>query len=126
MFQVCVIAIAGVFASLIIKKDKPEFSVIIIMLIGFYIALRVMSLLGNLMEEIGQWQTLIGDNSVYVSLLMKLIGITYLCEFAANLCRDSGHMALGSHIELFGKVAVMVAGFPVVKIMVEMLEGIMG
>jgi stage III sporulation protein AD len=121
-----VIAIAGVFASLIIKKDKPEFSVIIIMLIGFYIALRVMSLLGNLMEEIGQWQTLIGDNSVYVSLLMKLIGITYLCEFAANLCRDSGHMALGSHIELFGKVAVMVAGFPVVKIMVEMLEGIMG
>jgi stage III sporulation protein AD len=126
MFQVCVIAIAGVFASLIIKKDKPEFSVIIIMLIGFYIALRVMSLLGNLMEEIGQWQMLIGDNSVYVSLLMKLIGITYLCEFAANLCRDSGHMALGSHIELFGKVAVMVAGFPVVKIMVEMLEGIMG
>jgi stage III sporulation protein AD len=126
MFQVCVIAIAGVFASLIIKKDKPEFSVIIIMLIGFYIALRVMSLLGNLMEEIGQWQTLIGDNSVYVSLLMKLIGITYLCEFAANLCKDSGHMALGSHIELFGKVAVMVAGFPVVKIMVEMLEGIMG
>jgi stage III sporulation protein AD len=126
MFQVCVIAIAGVFASLIIKKDKPEFSVIIIMLIGFYIALRVMSLLGNLMEEIGQWQTLIGDNSVYVSLLMKLIGITYLCEFAANLCRDSGHMALGSHIELFGKAAVMVAGFPVVKIMVEMLEGIMG
>jgi stage III sporulation protein AD len=126
MFQVCVIAIAGVFASLIIKKDKPEYSTMIIMLIGFYIALRVMTMLGNLLDEIGKWQTLIGDNSVYVSLLMKLIGITYLCEFAANLCRDSGHMALGSHIELFGKVAVMVAGFPIVKIMVEMLEDIMG
>jgi stage III sporulation protein AD len=126
MFQVCVIAIAGVFASLIIKKDKPEYSTMIIMLIGFYIALRVMTMLGNLLDEIGKWQTLIGDNSVYVSLLMKLIGITYLCEFAANLCRDSGHMALGSHIELFGKVAVMVAGFPIVKIMVEMLEDIIG
>jgi stage III sporulation protein AD len=125
MFQICIIAIAGVFASLIIKKDKPEYSAIIIMLIGFYIALRVMALLGNLIEEISKWQTLIGDNSVYLSLLMKLIGITYLCEFAANLCKDSGHGALGSHIELFGKVAVMVAGFPIVKIMVEMLEGIM-
>jgi stage III sporulation protein AD len=125
MFQICIIAIAGVFASLIIKKDKPEYSAIIIMLIGFYIALRVMALLGNLLEEISKWQTLIGDNSVYLSLLMKLIGITYLCEFAANLCKDSGHGALGSHIELFGKVAVMVAGFPIVKIMVEMLEGIM-
>jgi stage III sporulation protein AD len=126
MFQVCVIAIAGVFASLIIKRDKPEYSTMIIMLIGFYIALRVMTMLGNLVDEISKWQSLIGDNSVYVALLMKLIGITYLCEFAANLCRDSGHMALGSHIELFGKVAVMVAGFPIVKIMVEMLEDIMG
>jgi stage III sporulation protein AD len=119
-------AIAGIFASLMIKRDKPEYSAMIIMLIGFYIALRVMAMIGNLMEEIGKWQTLIGDNTVYVSLLMKLIGITYLCEFAANLCKDSGHMALGNHIELFGKVAVMVAGFPVVKIMVEMLEEIMG
>jgi stage III sporulation protein AD len=118
-------AIAGVFASLIIKKDKPEYSSLIIMLIGFYIALRVVTMMGSLMEEIEKWQTLIGDNSVYVSLLLKLIGITYLCEFAANLCKDSGHTALGNHIELFGKVAVMVAGFPVVKIMVEMLEGIM-
>jgi stage III sporulation protein AD len=121
-----VIAIAGIFASLIIKKDKPEYSALIIMLIGFYIAIRVMTMIGNLMEEISSWQSLIGDNSVYVSLLLKLIGITYLCEFASNLCRDTGHFALGNHIELFGKVAVMVAGFPVVKIMVEMLEDIMG
>jgi stage III sporulation protein AD len=119
-------AIAGIFASMMIKKDKPEFSAMIIMLIGFYIALRVIAMIGNLMEEIGKWQTLIGDNTVYISLLMKLIGITYLCEFAANLCKDSGHMALGSHIELFGKVAVMASGFPIVRIMIEMLEELMG
>jgi stage III sporulation protein AD len=126
MFQICVLAIAGVLASLIVKRDKPEYAALIIMLISFYIALRVMAMLGNLLEEVRSWQALIGDNSVYVSLLLKLIGITYLCEFAANLCRDSGYNALSGHIELFGKVAVMAAGFPVVKIMVEMLEGIMG
>ena len=32
MIQICVLAIAGLFAALIIKKDKPEFAVLIIML----------------------------------------------------------------------------------------------
>jgi stage III sporulation protein AD len=118
-------AIAGVLASLVIKKDKPEFATAIMMLISFYIAVRLMAVLGNVLDEVKQWQQLIGDNSSYVSLLLKLIGITYLCEFAANLCRDSGYSSLGSHIELFGKVAVMAAGFPVVKLMAQMLEGIM-
>jgi stage III sporulation protein AD len=126
MYQVCLLAIAGVFAALIIKKDKPEYCTLIVLLIGFYIALRVMSMMGGLLEEIGKWQALIGDNSVYVGVLLKLIGITYLCEFSANLCKDSGHMALGSHIELFGKVAVMASGFPIVRIMIEMLEELMG
>ncbi len=124
MIQICVLAIAGLFAALIIKKDKPEFAVLIIMLVSFFIAIRILTILGNV-EELESWESILGGNIAYISLLLKIIGITYVCDFAANLCKDSGYAALSNHIELFGKVAIMVAGFPVIRIMIDMLEGMM-
>lgn len=125
MIQICVLAIAGLFAALIIKKDKPEFAVLIIMLVSFLIAIRILTVLGNAMSELESWEAILGGNIAYISLLLKIIGITYVCDFAANLCKDSGYAALSNHIELFGKVAIMVAGFPIIRIMIDMLEGMM-
>ena len=125
MIQICVLAIAGLFAALIIKKDKPEFAVLIIMLVSFFIAIRILTVVGNAVEELESWESILGGNIAYISLLLKIIGITYVCDFAANLCKDSGYAALSNHIELFGKVAIMVAGFPIIRIMIDMLEGMM-
>ena len=125
MIQICVLAIAGLFAALIIKKDKPEFAVLIIMLVSFFIAIRILTILGNAVEELESWESILGGHIAYISLLLKIIGITYVCDFAANLCKDSGYAALSNHIELFGKVAIRVAGFPVIRIMIDMLEGMM-
>lgn len=126
MLQICILAIAGIFAALVIRKDKPEFATLIILMVSIFIAIRVLGILENVVGEVESWQSVLGGNSEYISLLLKLIGITYICDFAASLCRDAGHSALGGHIELFGKVAVMAAGFPVIKIMIEMLEEMMG
>ncbi|MDE6915684.1 MAG: stage III sporulation protein AD [Lachnospiraceae bacterium] len=125
MIQICVLAIAGLFAALVIRKDKPEFATLIIILVSFLIALRILAMLGNAVDTLEEWEAVLGGNISYVSLLLKIIGITYVCDFAANLCRDSGYSALSSHIELFGKVAIMVAGFPIIRIMIDMLEGMM-
>ena len=125
MIQICVLAVAGLFAALIIKKDKPEFASLIIILVSFFIAIRILAVLGNAVGELENWESILGGNISYISLLLKIIGITYVCDFAANLCKDSGYSALSNHIELFGKVAIMVAGFPIIRIMLDMLEGMM-
>lgn len=125
MLQICVLSIAGLFAALIIKKDKPEYASFIIMLVGFFIAIRVLWVFEGIVEELESFKGLISQNTTYVGLLLKLVGITYVCDFASSLSKDAGHSALANHIELFGKVAIMVAGLPVIKIMIEMLEEIM-
>lgn len=122
MLQVCVMAAAGMFAAIIIKKEKPEYATLIILLVGFLIALKVVGALDGMLEEIGRWSIFLQENVIYVNLLLKLIGITYICEFAANICKDAGYSTLSSHVELFGKVMIMVAGLPVMKTMIEMIE----
>ena len=124
MFVVCITASAGLFAALILKKDRPEYAVFVIVLTSLLLALRIMGVLETVMGELQQWDTLLGEKRQYVNLLLKLIGITYLCEFAANLCK--GYGTLSNNIELFGKITIMVSGLPVLKLMIEMLEDMMG
>ena len=126
MFVVCITASAGLFAALILKKDRPEYAVFVIVLTSLLLALRIMGVLETVMGELQQWDTLLGEKRQYVNLLLKLIGITYLCEFAANLCKDEGYGTLSNNIELFGKITIMVSGLPVLKLMIEMLEDMMG
>ena len=126
MFVVCITASAGLFAALILKKDRPEYAVFVIVLTSLLLALRIMGVLETVMGELQQWDTLLGEKRQYVNLLLKLIGITYLCEFAANLCKDAGYGTLSNQIELFGKITIMVSGLPVLKLMIEMLEDMMG
>ncbi len=125
MIWICVTASAGLFAALVLKKDKPEYALFVILLTSLLLALRVIGALEIVIEEIQHWNVLLGDKSQYVNLLLKLIGITYLCELAANLCKDAGYGTLSNHIELFGKITIMVSGLPVLKLMIEMLEDMM-
>ena len=30
------------------------------------------------------------DEQIYFSLLLKMLGITYICEFCASICREAG------------------------------------
>ncbi len=118
-------AAAGMFAAIVIRKDKPEYATLIILLVSFLIALKVVGVLDSMLEEMQSWGVLLQENVIYVKLLLKLIGITYLCEFAANICKDAGYSTLSSHVELFGKVMIMMAGLPVMKTMIEMIEGML-
>lgn len=124
MIQVCIMAIAGVFAGMILKKEKPELAAVIILLISLCIGIRVFGVVELLIDEIRDWTNLLGENDVYIGLLLKMIGITYLCEFASNLCKDNGYSALGNHIEIFGKITIMVAGLPAMKMMLSMIEDV--
>ncbi len=125
MLQVCIMAAAGMFAAIVIRRDKPEYATLIILLVGFLIAMRVVGTLDGILEEIEGWGQLLQENVMYVNLLLKLMGITYICEFAANICKDAGYATLSSHVELFGKIMIMAAGLPVMKTMMEMIEGML-
>lgn len=61
--------------------------------------------------------------SKYLSLILKISGITYLIEFGKNLCIDASESALGTKLEMAGKVMVVTLTLP---ILTEILEQIVG
>ena len=63
---------------------------------------------------------------VYLGTLLKMVGITYIAEFASGICKDAGYSALGVQIEIFGKLSILAVSAPVLLALFETLQGLMG
>ncbi|QEH68914.1 stage III sporulation protein AD [Cellulosilyticum sp. WCF-2] len=60
------------------------------------------------------------DNT-YLNIVLKVVGIAYLAEFGAQLCEDAGEKAIGSKVQLAGKVMIFVIASPVILALIELI-----
>lgn len=122
---VVTIAITGITAVLLavsIKGVKGEYGTYLVMAAGFFIFFYGMGKLTTILDSIKEIQSYIKINSVYLSTLVKMIGITYIAEFASGICKDAGYGAVGSQIEIFGKLSVLAVSMPIFLALIETLQ----
>lgn len=97
------------------------------MLIGFGISILIFSYsIGQVEAVLAQFSLLekyLGSAKGYLSILVKVMGITYICEFSAGICKDAGFGALSDQIEILGKLSVIFAGLPVLFAVIEQIHG---
>lgn len=113
IIQISVISIIAVLLGIQFKTVKSEYTTLIIIsasLIILGIGISKISQVVNIINKIcGQY----GFSTEYISVLIKIVGITYICEFASDICKDNGFYALASQVQIFGKVFVLIIGIPV-------------
>ncbi len=122
--QLVGIAIISTTLCLVIKKDRPEIAMFITILTGITILLSVIFKLNFIVESIQDLAVRANIPSMYITLIIKLIGIAYLMEFAIQICKDCGEGNIASKLEFGGKIIVMTMSFPILLSIVEMIINI--
>ena len=94
--------------------------------IGIIILGLAVAKLEYLFRMIGKIQQSLSVDPEYFLTLIKMIGITYIGQFSAGICKDAGHQATASQIELFCKLSVMVLSIPVLMALLETIQEFLG
>lgn len=63
-------------------------------------------------------------NIIYVETILKVIGIAYIAEFAAQITKDAGQGAIASKIELAGKILILAMAIPILTVLIETIIGL--
>ena len=72
-----------------------------------------------LVDYVEQLETVLHLDGSYLKMLMKMIGITYVAQFASEICKDAGYRAVGTQIEMFGKVSILFVSMPIMMALLE-------
>ena len=89
-----------------------------------FVIVALLALMGPLRQVIDAfWELARGAEvrPVYVSLVLKAIGIAYITSIGAELSRDAGEEAVGAVVELAGKISILLLALPVVAAILDVL-----
>ncbi len=120
------IGITGVLLAVFFRTIKAEYSVYIGVITGLLIFGITIQNLAVFMDEVQRFQSVISADNGFLAILLKIVGITYICEFCAGICRDAGYGAVGGQIEIFGKVMVLLTGLPILLSVIQTIQNFKG
>ena len=116
-------AVAVILMAVQMKSIRGEYAVYMVMAAGCFIFFYGTGKLAVILDTLRQIQSYINIDNVYLGTLLKMIGITYVAEFASGLCRDAGYASVGAQIEMFGKFSIMAVSMPILLALIETIEG---
>lgn len=116
------LGIAGVLLAIQFRGTKAEYATYIGLAVSILIFCFSMRQMGTITEQFLKIRTYLNGSERYLSILFKVIGITYICEFSADICRDAGYQAVACQIEVLGKLTVMFAGLPILFAVIEQIQ----
>ena len=61
-----------------------------------------------------------------ITIVLKIIGIAYICEFAVQILKDAGEGSIASKVELAGRVFIIVLSLPIITSFMNMVLGLLG
>ena len=122
IIQAAVLGITAVALAVQLKPLRQEYSVYLILAAGLVIGFLSISRLELILDTVRAIGSQIRVKNIYLGTLLKMVGITYIAEFASGICRDAGFSALGTQVEMFGKLSILAGSAPVLQALLETLQ----
>ncbi len=119
--KIAVLGIAGVLIALPLKKEKSEYSTFIVITVCICIFVYLLTKVEVILDFVRQLDSMLPVDGRYIGMLIKMIGITYVAEFASNICKDAGYGAIAGQIEVFAKISILVVSVPVMMAFLKMV-----
>ncbi len=66
-----------------------------------------------------------GINGGYIAIAFRALGICYICELCSSSCRDCGETALGSVLDISGRVAISLMCLPLLREFLEVVKSVL-
>lgn len=122
IIQAAALGITAVALAVQLKPLRQEYSVYLILAAGLVIGFLSISRLELILDTVRAIGSQIRVKNIYLGTLLKMVGITYIAEFASGICRDAGFSALGTQVEMFGKLSILAVSAPVLQALLETLQ----
>ena len=119
--KIIALSLAGVMLAAVLRQHSPEYGIYAALAVGILILLYISGYLQEAIRFLTSMAERTGLGARSIGILLKVMGIAYLTEFSAQLCKDAGYGAIAMKVELAGKLMILVTARPVFQSLVDLI-----
>lgn len=126
--EIVKIALIGIIAGVLVvavKQKQPEIGMQVSIVAGLIIFIYALDYLITAVDYIRDIVTRYDIPYESITIVLKIIGIAYICEFAVQILKDTGESSLASKVELAGRVFIIVLSLPIMTSFLSMVLGLL-
>lgn len=120
---VALVLLAVVFV-LILRGSSKGIGELLTLLVCCMVMASAIEYLKPVLAFINSVQALIGVDSRFIKLLLKVVGIAATAEIAGLICDDSGNSAIGKALLFLATAVIVCMSIPMLTALMELIEGI--
>ncbi|WP_026475867.1 stage III sporulation protein AD [Alkaliphilus transvaalensis] len=121
IYQIVALGIVATVLAVTVKNQKQEMGMFVSLVAGLVIFIFIVTKLQSVIEILHQMANKINIDDIYLSTILKIVGIAYIAEFGAQICKDAGEGVIASKIEFAGKVLIMVMAVPILVSLMDLI-----
>ncbi len=112
IFSICVLAVVTVIIIVTLRPKNNEIAIMLGVCCAVIILLNILFQVSSIIGTINNIVAAADISINYVVILLKVVGICLLTEFAVNTCKDAGSQSLAGNVSLAGKIMVTITALP--------------
>ncbi len=121
ILQIVGFALVAAVLTVVVRRLRPELGLLLSLAAGVVILLLVVPSLLSVFQRLRYLSAAAQVNLRYLDTVLKIVGVAYLTEFGAQICRDAGEGALAAKVELAGKVLILLLSVPILNAILDLL-----
>lgn len=122
MIRIVLTGIITAVLVLILREYQKGIAAVVLLAGSVFLLFFCMEYLETLLNLFESINEMMQVDKIYIKILLKIVGIAYVCQFASEICQDLGSQTVGKQIEMAGKLSVLVISIPVIQGLIDTIK----
>ncbi|MCR3760227.1 stage III sporulation protein AD [Clostridium felsineum] len=113
IIKVAAFAFIALAITMLFKNRRQDIAISISMIAGILIFMFMLPRITAVMQVLQQFALKAKVDFVYLSTVIKILGIAYIASFCSEICKDAGQNSIASKVEFSGKILILMLAVPI-------------
>ncbi len=125
MIKLAGFIIISLLLIIFLKEAKREFAMVLTLGCAIVLFAAVADDFINILHNVYNLSSGLKNINAYISLMIKILGISLVAQFVVDLCRDAGENALASQTEIASKIIILIMTMPLFETVLNIVTGLL-
>jgi stage III sporulation protein AD len=119
ILQYVLLALAAVMISLVLKQVNRELALLLVLVTGIGILVALLGHIAQIVRLVEDIARRADVGNLHLGTLLRIMGVAYVAEYGAQICKDAGEGSLSVKVELAGKLIILVLAIPLILVILD-------